>query len=349
MSGVSFGMLDPYGKNLFDCFKASVGSDFHWFAWQFRTFAEDSGIDDESTRLLVKGFVLRIVSACREVEKAVPGFGVEFIGRLAAVKAKAKNIQQYEQLLQLLAELFILRRVATYSWPEPVKFDYEPPSSTSKKNPEIIVRCQDFEFGVEVKCPAILNHVKARGKKGVQAVGRAMPLDSLQGVSGGDVMLPRDNPIKDFLISANEKFAGHQRAGFFGLLFIFWDEFLNEPISALTNPGSGLLTDNSFHKEDGIAVKYPHVDGVVLVPSFHILSYATGHEGINGFVDFLDYGDPNEYPFRALVPVSTQLDKLPGDVLACCGAHPHDTLIGAEYQPTDSVLWIETRPHITDA
>jgi hypothetical protein len=66
--------------------------------------------------------------------------------------------------------------------------------------------------------------------------------------------------VKDFLVSAEAKFTifeGH-RPNSLRLLFIIWDDFCNEPISALLSPVSGLLTEQSFHRgADGAPARTP--------------------------------------------------------------------------------------------
>jgi hypothetical protein len=45
------------------------------------------------------------------------------------------------------------------------------------------------------------------------------------------VLLPRDNPVKDFLLSADAKFAAFkaQHLTFTSALVIVWDDFIQEP------------------------------------------------------------------------------------------------------------------------
>jgi hypothetical protein len=87
--------------------------------------------------------------------------------------------------------------------------------------------------------------------------------------SAGDdgITLPRDNPVKDFLVDADAKFkAFKSKADCTTVLVIVWDDFIYEPITALAHPKSGLLTANSFAKDaNGSPMKFPNVDAVVLV------------------------------------------------------------------------------------
>lgn len=93
-------------------------------------------------------------------------------------------------------------------------------------------------------------------------------------------MLPRDNPIKDFLISANEKFRifKQSNAAFLSTLVIVWDDFIYEPISAISPPQAGLFTENSFAKDDdGNPLKFEYVDCVIITR--HLLPVAILKEG----------------------------------------------------------------------
>lgn len=83
---------------------------------------------------------------------------------------------------------------------------------------------------------------------------------------GGKATLPRDNPVKDFLISADEKFRNFKREGnFYSVLFIIWDDFIYEPISAFLAKPAGLFLEDSFARDGaGKALRFKNVDAVFL-------------------------------------------------------------------------------------
>ncbi|NJM73101.1 MAG: hypothetical protein HC862_24815 [Scytonema sp. RU_4_4] len=156
-------------------------------------------------------------------------------------------------------------------------FRWEPtPASGSKKNPEIIVQSNDYQIGVEVKAPSILNHIRQRSSNSLQFPARVLPkhiIEIFPGADGG-VTFPRDNPVKDFLISADKKFAPfkQENENFSSILVIVWDDYVYEPISSLTHPFCGLFTPNSFAQDAaGEPLQFPSVDGVIIIRHLHQL------------------------------------------------------------------------------
>jgi len=157
------------------------------------------------------------------------------------------------------------------------------------------------------------------------------------------VALPRDNPIKDFLRSADSKFAGFRAADptFRSVLIIVWHDFVNEPLSALLSPSSGLLTPNSFDKlSDGSRRTYPNVDAVVLLR--HQPQFIQGMKNqlpLYQRDNFLDYGQPGAFPFNALVPCPDG-QPLSEELVMALHAVPPSPMLGAEYVPAETVMWI---------
>ncbi len=88
--------------------------------------------------------------------------------------------------------------------------------------------------------PRLLEHARLRGSRPVQAGGRIFTPEQFQELAGGKdkLTLPRDNPMKKFLISADEKFARFHAEDpeFYGLLAIVWDDFIFEVVTALLHP-----------------------------------------------------------------------------------------------------------------
>ena len=338
MSGCFLQMIAPEDRPLIDEWRKTVAGLWHWFNFQFQ-----GGPMPE----VMHAFALDVTRRCREVDAKIPGFANEFMRRLGSLCGREKYEPHYEQLLQQLAELVVIRQVTTFSWPAGTTFEYEPPSSTSKKNPELVVRCPDFRLGIEVKCPALLEHLRLRAANSQQMTARLPIRDTLAGLSNtGQVTLPRDNPLKDFLVSAQAKFEGHKATDpdFYSVLIVVWDDFIYEPIAALRNSASGLLTPNSFFKKDGVPVTFPALDGVVLIRHLHLLQMATRDENMaNGQWSAFDYGSPNEDPFKALIAMPDAPRALPEEAIECLQAVPIEQLIGAEYQPLDTVMWIKTR------
>jgi hypothetical protein len=275
-------------------FDSLIFKQWHWFRWHFshKLYGGEHPLAEA------------VVQVCLEVEKTLPGFAKGMIDRIASISGREKYEPHYEQLLQVLAELQVIRQVITYTWPYTVKFQWEPTVGNSKKNPELTIQAGYDVVGIEVKAPSLFQHIRTRGKNDVQLVTRNLfPKDKIPSES---TTLPRDNPIKDFLTSANEKFESfkQQNEDFVGLLIIVWDDFIYEPITALLSPMSGLFTEKSFALDKtGKPIRFENVDGVVLIRHLHQLINATRDEP---FIDHcqgpLDYGRDGEFPPKVFIP-----------------------------------------------
>jgi hypothetical protein len=240
--------------------------------------------------------------ALARVDEVMPGFANEQLKRLEAMGGVEKELRHYSQILSWYSELLVNLRLAEHDWQAAVTFEMEPVKGVSKYNPEVVVTLAGVgSLGVEVKAPDLGEHQQKRNKNPWQLAGRT---DIAPRDLDGEVTLPRDNPIKDFLVHANKKFAGFRDADpdFRSVLVIVWDDFVNEPVTALRSPSSGLLTPNSFWREDDQAVEYPNVDAVLLVrPQHQIRRVLGGQPMVDERSYLLDFGRRNEFPPHALV------------------------------------------------
>jgi hypothetical protein len=314
---------------------SQVFTQWHWFRWHFEHYLREKR-EHPLTR--------SIVDACLRCEDKLPGFAVEFIDRMATISGREKHPSDWEQLLQSLAELLVIDQALGHPWPSAPTFAWEPVSGTSKKNPELEVATGTWRLGIEVKAPALFKHMYERAKNGLQLLSRIPPevIPQLAAQVAG-VTYPRDNPVKDFLLSADSKFASFKAsdARYIGLLVIVWDDFINEPISALAQPDSGLFTDNSFAKDPaGSPLRFANVDGVVIVRHLHQLVHAcSGQPFEDQCRHALDYGREREFPFKAYVANPNAATAVPEEVLDCFQALPPHPMMGAEYVPSEVVWW----------
>jgi hypothetical protein len=319
--------IHAYG---FDIFKK-----WHWFRFHF----------EQHLRGGSHPFARSIVQACLSCECHLPGFAARMIDAIAALAGREKDHKQYEQLLQRLAELLVIRQVVTYPWPFTPRFRWEPTPAGSKKSPELLVEGGPCPFGIEVKAPSLLEHIALREKNSTQVPSRSMPreqIDKLPGVEQG-VTLPRDNPVKDFLISAEAKFAPFRRANpeFRGVLVIVWDDFIYEPISSLIHPECGLLTRKSFATgPGGQPLTFPSVDAVVLIRHLHQFQQAAGDKPlVDQCREALDYGRDGDFPPKAIIG-NPFAGSVPMVVVKCLQAYTPSPEMGAEYLPSDLVWWM---------
>lgn len=155
--------------------------------------------------------------------------------------------------------------------------------------------------------------------------------------------LPRDNPVLDFLRDGERKFAGfRQDPNTTSLLIIVWDDFIYEPISALVNEGSGLLTENSFARApDGTAEKYPNVDAVIALRHLNYFIAGTREEHLGDRRNAMDFGGDGALPNVLFSRNGAR--PIPAHVITALRAYSYDhpgLRMFAEYNPQDVVFWL---------
>ena len=310
---------------------------WHWFSYHF----------ERKLRGLGEPFAEAIVDACFEIEPALPGFSFRTLDRLVALGGVERHEPHYEQLMQLLAEVHVFRQLVQQTWPKAATFALEPVLPGSAKNPEVTVQVGNDLYGVEVKSPLLLEYSRQRGQLPAQLPARSDYLGEFAAAVGGkdQVLLPRDNPVKDFLSSADEKFAPFkaQHPNFSGALVIVWDDFIQEPLTSLVHPQAGLFTPNSFATDvSGTPLSFANVDGVVLIRHLHQLRRAAGEQPLaDGLTGTLDYGGPDTFPPKVYVP-NPWAAGLAGPLLDALQGQLWNTLAGAEHTGvSDGIFWFD--------
>lgn len=277
-----------------------LSRNFHWFAYHFETFMQ--GYEHF--------LAASIVNCCHNIEPCIPGFSDEFSNRLASLSDKEKYLPHYEQIIQLLAELFVINH-ACMAFPENAEFILEPKSRNSNKNPELGIKAGSKEIYVEVKCREFIAHHNNRANASLELPTRMSSVREIaQNIiqPGESIVYPRDNAVKDFLISANEKFEGfkNDNPSSITVLVIVWDDFTYEAVSSLLNKATGLITNNSFYREDGKAIKFEYIDAIILVKHSHQLIRATRDQlPIDGLSHPLDWGNKQIGLPKAFIPVNS--------------------------------------------
>ncbi|GJQ47847.1 hypothetical protein [Candidatus Kuenenia stuttgartiensis] len=303
-------------------FESKIFSNWHYYAYHF----------DYRRRGSDHPFAQSIVNACIDCNKKLPGFAKGFIDAIASISGREKYESHYEQLLQRISELHVIHKLLTYEWPFEAIFQWEPTTQTSKKKPELNIEGGSKTFGIEVKAPSLLSHIKILQSNPTQLSARNFTNDEIEQLPDAEkgITYPRDNPLKDFLISAESKFRPFKEENpeFSGVLVVVWDDFIYEPISALLHEKSGLFTPNSFDPDKNT---FPNVDGVVLIRHLHQLMRAAGDRP-------LDYGRDGEYPPKVFIsnPYGNGVSK---SLLECLQAYTPSKEMGAEYSTSDLIWW----------
>ncbi len=301
---------------------------WHWLQYNFSLH---NGRETE--------FAARALDALLSCDKVMPGYSDRMIRRLASIGGREQCQDDYESIRQWIGELLVVQHLVAFDWPEAVTFRDEPRAPGNAKCPELLVSGQGWSLGVEVKTPDLRELRTQRFRNDIQILARVPP--EVVPESEGKT-LPRDNAMKDFLWSADEKFRGFDDDGFRGILFVVWDDFIKEPLSALLSPNSGLFTPRSFAEdESGGPPSFSQVDAVVLIRHQHqFRDGMAGDPPTDDRMHFLDYGEVGRYPPNLLV-VNPQGDELPEPILTALQAVPPTTSLGAENVPGEMIFWME--------
>lgn len=324
---------DEYNDLLQLAMETMLKTGFHWFQHQFVTVPHH----------LFAGSILR---ACASINRIAPAIGKDLLRELSSIGGRDRHEPHYEQLLQKLSEILVIERIVSATWPEGTTFEHEPSATPGGPRPELLVTTPTDRLVVEVKTPSLLQHIRNRANNRTQLPYRGgLSRDLAEASAAGDVTLPRDNPILDFLKDADRKFAQFRvDPNTTSLLVIVWDDYIYEPISTLVNQGTGLLTANSFAKrDDGQALTFPDIDVVVAIRHLHYFIAASRDEELNGRAHAMDFGDDGDVP-NVSFDLANGRSVLQA-VLTRLRATPHDhpgLKSFAEYSPQDVVFWV---PH----
>ena len=287
-----------------------LGSGWHWLRYLYKLPGPDANM-------------LKFANLCVRAERRLPGLGVRYINELAHLGGPERDERRYEQMLQLFAEVFVISRILMMPWGDTAQFFFEP-LGANRLRPEFRVVDIDGAYNFEVKSPSLLSHQRLRAAANVQLPVRITKefTASVQMKNPG-ALLPRDNPVKDFLVSADQKFSGFSRDGGANVLVIVWDDFIYEPIGSLVSDFSGLLTGNSFYRLDGEAVIFENVDAVVCARQMNVFQEAFAERPLPD--DRADMFDLSRNPLTPNVFIPTPWgNACPQFVLESLGALLHD-------------------------
>jgi hypothetical protein len=294
--------------------------------------------------LLAKGHVLPfhegLITSFQIIEEAAPGYASMQISRMAQIPLPIDD-RSREALYQILGEIYCTRGAVESADAEEDKALISIEPGTGGKNPEFECRSNSIWYAVEVKTPALIAYRRQRTERDLQLTTR-LPRELFE---SKEKTLPRDNPVKDFLISADAKFGVYrsQRENAFRVLTIVWDDYSHEAVAALVSPVSGLLTPKSFYRDaSGNEISFPNVDGIVLCRYQHWIVRAFSNVPLldprYGSVDFLQYHVAE--PPKAFIQ-NPAGRKVPSELLTSLNALPLEECKGAEYSPVEMIMWFD--------
>ena len=306
-----------------------LSSDWHWLKYHYSTFPPLQT-------------TLEIAEICVLAEYCETGLGKAYVDGIAAIKDREKNERDYEAILQIFSEMLVLDQVLQMPWADDVEFSYEPAGKTDQR-PELRVVSEGKRYLFEVKAPSLLDHVRKRQEVGWQIPGKILPKEGIQAISRGEpIVLPRDNPVKDFLNSAEKKFSDFDEEDGANILVIVWDDYVYEPITSLANEHTGLLTTNTFYRDDaGKPINHPSVDAVIIVRHLTYFFEGLAERPLPDRRGAFDFGSPDDLPnISVQSPWGRPVPSLVSDGLRAVDVKDDRIQHFAEYKPIEIVMWL---------
>ncbi|MBS1051590.1 hypothetical protein [Gluconobacter japonicus] len=293
----------------------------------------------------ITNIALSISKAISDINNREDGIKSQLIQNFLDIKYKEElssneKTRRFEQLVQLISEVIVLQCVCNIDWPSGSTFEYEPKAPNGKR-PEFKVETDNTIYLFEVKAPSLIDHKTKRTNNSFQMPYRhhSEILKDFKELYGS-VTLPKDNPIKDFLLSAQDKFSSFSKEKeVISILVVVWDSHMYEATAPLVNQFNGLLTENSWF---GIE-KIKDVDGVIVVNKMdHIINdLMSQHVTGNPRNIEIKQGDmPNVFAANA------RGKKVPEFIISAFNSFdashikPEDWIV-ADYAPLDMVMWIQ--------
>ncbi|WP_133582008.1 SEC-C domain-containing protein [Aureibacillus halotolerans] len=280
-------------------------------------------------------FISNLVNALFEIEEKIPGYSSKTIDWISKIKKK-----HFEQMIQILGEVGVLRKFSSIAKEHSIELE---PRKNKGKNPEFRGILQERYISIEVKTASLFEFNDNR-QTGLQITSHLDYKDYSSVKNHGKIINPLSLKVKDYLHSANEKFKDHKKNNEYVddlcILFIIWDDYINEPLSALINPNSGLFTKKSFSADSN----FENVDGVIIIRNIHqlfrnlrfgeIVDY-----GVKGWFDPLNFSNPSVPPIFVQNPTGKRISKKIFERFNAFETDIFTKMPIAEYRPTDFVDW----------
>lgn len=312
------------GSQILDTLSDGIlAHEWHWYCWHAKNYKNGT----------TTPFFYELMVSLSRIDAEMPGSAVEFVRRISTIANGNRNQADYDQLQQVLAEIHVLLRLAAHRWPRGTTIVNAAAIGAGAPDVEALVRTPELDIAVEVKSPRIREWRNAMGT-GIEAVGRAMPLGSLEIDT-----YPKDNAVKDGVASADIKFRSLRRAhpALLGILVLVWDELMYQPISALLNPGSGLFTANTFDPQKRT---FDDVDAVLIVPHLTALIEGPGNRQFP-FADGTFQWPCEPVPPFIINPESPRAATAAAVLRDVFCAKDQATLKGSHYSANDLVFWMD--------
>lgn len=260
--------------------KGIFGTRWHFLGWHVQNFTP---------------FIRSVYSACIDLKAIDEDAPLRMLREIKNIGGRKNFEPHYDQLMQKLAEILVMRQVVNMPWPRETTFEIEAGVRGRLKRVDLVVSLPDGEkFGFEIKAPKYTAPARQRSEGKFQGVP---PLE-FQTKNADHAGLPRENSLRSFLRSANEKFdAFAARYDFCGILVIVWDDWIYEGIGPLLNERSGLLTPATYSVVNGAPEVFKNIDTVLILRHLTYFAAAASEGNLPvGEFDAMRIGDSKGNP-----------------------------------------------------
>lgn len=278
---------------------------------------------------MVHPFILMLAEVLENIEQAEPGYAERIVKWIC-------SLSNHDQIYAVLSEILVLNQVVNIADEINGKpyIISEPKTKANSKNPEFRSCLNGLYYTGEVKTPSLTEYSILR-QEGFQ-ITTHLPKRNV--ISTDKIVQPTVYKIKDFLINTQKKFEEYikvpERKNDYRFLFLVWDDFVNEPISALLNPYCGLFTENYFYPSN-----FELIDGVFIMRHLHQFNRIIRklEEFLNGIEHAFQW-NVRQLPIAFIQNPKGR--KVPDTFLINFdGVNPKDLFFVAEYRPTDWIDW----------
>ncbi|MEG6523741.1 hypothetical protein [Desulfotomaculum sp. 1211_IL3151] len=175
---------------------------------------------------------------------------------------------------------------------------YEPKlRSDNKKNVEFSIQIKGVKYNIEVKSPNLSNYYSDLESK-IEKHGVVTRFDTraFGKPEQVDQMPSPGIRVKDFLVDASLKFPNSNLPKQVNILFIAWDDHTDQPCIELQHPIHGLLTQNSWHKDnDGHPILFSNINLIFISDLYQniIAHLSSGDIPLPSFLTGVPYFERN--------------------------------------------------------
>lgn len=213
-------------------------------------------------------FIQSVYRACIDLKVIDEHAPIRILREICNIGGRENFEVHYDQLMQKLAEILVMRQVVKMPWPDGTCFEIEACVKGERKRVDLVTTLPGGQkYGFEVKAPKYTIHARLRDTRQFQfPVRHGEVLSGIQTKNPNRILLPRDNTLRSFLRSADQKFEAFKaHREFCGVLVIVWDDWIYEAIGPLLNDWNGLLTPETYSVINGAPEVFNNVDAVMIL------------------------------------------------------------------------------------